>query len=175
MCRDSRYNVLYLILAIRMVAEGHKKVAEGWAMFEAVCNEAGTGELPQLLRSVRSATTPPMGPPTTPVKAAPSPMNVDEPEAGPAEPAESPIHPHAVASWVKTEGEGFISEPVMIRLEGHKYNYGCPNCSIAPTRSKRGMDAHIRSVHTKIPLLCAYCEFTSYNMDSLQRHEKTHV
>ena len=33
-------------------------MAEGWAAFEQTCKEVGAGELPQLLRYVRMATTP---------------------------------------------------------------------------------------------------------------------
>ena len=57
--------ILFEIVAIRtvkagqqMVAEGEKLVAEGWALYEEVIAEAGTGDLPQLLRSVRSSLTP---------------------------------------------------------------------------------------------------------------------
>ena len=43
---------------------------------------------------------------------------------------------------------------------------------IAPKKSKSGMDAHIRSVHTKKALLCSFCAFSMYNFDSLNRpHE----
>ena len=41
-------------------------MAEGWAAFEKTCNEVGAGELPQLLRYVKTATTP--TPTSTPTK-----------------------------------------------------------------------------------------------------------
>ena len=42
----------YLIfLAVRTVAAGHRMIAEGWEMFEEAVEAAGTGDLPQLLRS----------------------------------------------------------------------------------------------------------------------------
>ena len=41
-----------------MVAEGNKMIAEGWAMFDKVVGQAGIGELPQLLRSIRRNVTP---------------------------------------------------------------------------------------------------------------------
>ena len=41
-----------------MVAEGEKLIVEGWALYEKVVAEAGMGELPQLLRSVRASLTP---------------------------------------------------------------------------------------------------------------------
>ena len=40
-----------------MVAEGEKMITEGWAMFEEAVGQAGTGELPQLLRSIRTSVT----------------------------------------------------------------------------------------------------------------------
>ena len=45
---------------------------------------------------------------------------------------------------------------------------------IAPKKSKAGMDAHIRNVHTKKALLCSFCVFSTYNFDSLNRHMKEH-
>ena len=68
---------------------------------------------------------------------------------------------------------GFIETPIMIKLGPRKYIYKCGNCDIAP-RTKHAMDAHIRSVHTKKALLCSFCHFSTYNMDSLQRHEREH-
>ena len=41
-------------------------MAEGWAAFEKMCKEVGAGELPQLLRYVKMATTP--TPTPTPTK-----------------------------------------------------------------------------------------------------------
>ena len=42
-------------------------IAEGWEMFEEVVEAAGTGDLPQLLRSLRGMTMPtPLLPPPTP-------------------------------------------------------------------------------------------------------------
>ena len=62
--------LLFGIVALRTVAKGHqlvvegnKMIGEGWAMFNKVVGQAGMGELPQLLRSVRRSMTP-----VTPVK-----------------------------------------------------------------------------------------------------------
>ena len=56
-----------------MVAAGHRMVTEGWTLFEKMCEEVGPGELPQLLRQLKSAMTRSPGPstPTTPVKTEP--------------------------------------------------------------------------------------------------------
>ena len=67
---------------------------------------------------------------------------------------------------------GFIETPIMIKLGPHQYQYKCRNCDIAPRATKHAMDAHIHSVHTKKALLCSFCHFSTYNMDSLQRHEE---
>ena len=68
-----------------------------------------------------------------------------------------------------------IEKPIHISLGGGEtVEYRCGNCDITPTRSKAGMDAHIRSVHTKKALLCSFCAFSMYNFDSLNRHMKEH-
>ena len=45
-------------------------VAEGWTLFGQTCEEVGPGELPQLLRQLKSATTP--TPPPTPGPSTPT-------------------------------------------------------------------------------------------------------
>ena len=68
-----------------------------------------------------------------------------------------------------------IEKPIHISLGGGEtVEYRCGNCDITPTRSKAGMDADIRSVHTKKALLCSFCAFSMYNFDSLNRHMKEH-
>ena len=52
------YLIILFISAVRTVSRGHKLVADGWALFEKTCSEVGAGELPQLLRYVKQATTP---------------------------------------------------------------------------------------------------------------------
>lgn len=141
---------LIFTVAIRKVAAGHKMVAEGWAIFEDAAEDAGPGQLPTLLRQLVSNVTP---------TATPTPMDT--------------------GSFGESTGEAkikkeFVEEPVAIKVETNKYRYGCGNCDVAPMATKRGMDAHIRAVHTKKPLLCGLCQFTTYNLDSLQRHEKEH-
>ena len=47
---DMLNSVPYLIfLAVRTVAAGHRMITDGWEMFEEAIEEAGTGDLPQLL------------------------------------------------------------------------------------------------------------------------------
>ena len=150
---------VFCISAVRTVAAGHRMVEEGWTLFEETCEEVGPGELPQLLRQLKSATTPSPGP-SPPVKAEP----MEEEEVQQPEGAE----PEASAS-----ASGINETPIMIKLGPHMYIYKCGNCDIPP-KTKRAMDAHIRSAHTKKALLCSFCHFMTYNMDSLQRHEKEH-
>ena len=70
MSKDALILLLFGIVALRtitkghqLVAEGNKLIGEGWAIFDNVVGQAGMGELPQLLRSVRRSVTP-----VTPVK-----------------------------------------------------------------------------------------------------------
>ena len=60
MSKDALILLLFGIVALRtstkghqLMAEGNKMIGEGWAMFDNVIGQAGMGELPQLLRSVR--------------------------------------------------------------------------------------------------------------------------
>ena len=151
--------LIHAFSAIRMVAAGHRMVTEGWTLFERTCEEVGPGELPQLLRQLKSGTTPTPASPghSTPVK---------------TEPMEEEDEIEQLAD-LGASGSGFIETPIMIKLGLHQYMYKCGNCNI-PQKTKCAMDAHIRSVHTKKALLCFFCHFSTYNMDSLQRHEKEH-
>ena len=130
-------------------------MAEGWANFEKTCSEAGVGELPHLLRHVKTATTPtPTGTPTTQMKIE---GEEEEEEA------------------MDTQQSGEIRDkPIHVTVGGKTKFYRCPNCDITPKTSKNGMDSHIRAVHTKKALVCSLCPFSTYNMDSLTRHEKEH-
>ena len=159
----NKFNCIYVdtvdtCIFSHTVAAGHRMVTEGWTLFEHTCKEVGPGELPQLLRQLKSAMTPtPASPgPSTPVKT--EPMEEEEIEQ---------------LADVGVSGSGFIETPIMIKLGPHQYTYKCGNCDI-PLKTKHAMDAHIHSVHTKKALLCSFCHFSTYNMDSLQRHEKQH-
>ena len=132
-------------------------MAEGWAKFEKVCSEVGAGELPQLLCYLKSTMTP------TPT---PTPMILVKQEM---KQEEEPMDVVAI----KTEEKLIIEKPIHISLGG-TVEYRCGNCNITPTRSKAGMDAHIRSVHTKKALLCSFCTFLTYNFNSLNKHMKEH-
>ena len=133
-------------------------VADGWRLFEEAVASVGAGDLPQLLRSVRSMTTPPPPTPTPVPTPAPAPMDVTTPGTSGTQ----------AASPVKEEGD----EPVVVLVGGVR-NWACPRCNTI-RGSKNGCDAHIRQAHTGKVLLCALCSFSTYNLDSLQRHAKTH-
>ena len=130
-------------------------MAQGWAAFERMCSEVGVGELPQLLQYVKTHTTP--TPTATPVK----------------EEQEQEQEPMDVGA-VKTKEKPIVEKLIHVSFGGQTVEYRCGNCDIAPKKSKAGMDAHIRSVHTKKALLCSFCAFSTYNFDSLNRHMKEH-
>ena len=140
-------------------------VTEGWTLFEHTCEEVGPGELPQLLRQLKSVMTPT----PTPTPASPGPLS------GPLTPVKTePMEEEGEVQQLADPGaSGFIEMPILIKLGSHQYMYKCGNCDIAP-KTKHAIDAHIHSVHTKKALLCSFCHFSMYNMDSLQRHEKEH-
>ena len=147
---DIKIHVFLSFAAIRTVARGHEMVTQGWAAFERMCMEMRVGELPQLLQYMKIHTTP--TPTATPVKEEEEPMDV---------------------GGAKKE-EAIIEKPIHVSFGGQTVEYRCGNCDIAPKKSKSGMDAHIRSVHTKKALLCSFCVFSTYNFDSLNRHMKEH-
>ena len=155
-------HVLLYVAAIHTVAAGHKMISDGWNMFEKTCLEVGTGELPQLLRSLKLMTTPTSTPIPTPTPTTPVKEEQEEDEGD--------------VTMVKEEMEEGVTkeEPVYIPLGNNKYKYGCGNCNITPMASKNGMDAHIRKCHTKKALVCSFCMFSTYNYDSLNRHAKDH-
>ena len=155
-------HVLLYVAAIHTVAAGHKMISDGWNMFEKTCLEVGTGELPQLLRSLKLMTTPTSTPISTPTPTTPVKEEQEEDEGD--------------VTMVKEEMEEGVTkeEPVYIPLGNNKYKYGCGNCNITPMASKNGMDAHIRKCHTKKALVCSFCMFSTYNYDSLNRHAKDH-
>ena len=133
-------------------------MAQGWVQFERACTEVGVGELPQLLQYVKTHTTPT---PTAPVK--------QEVKQGKEEQEQEPMDVEA-----EVKAEKIVEKPIHVSFGGQTVEYRCGNCDIAPRRSKAGMDAHIRSVHTKKALLCSFCAFSTYNYNSLNRHMKEH-
>ena len=120
-------------------------VAEGWILFEKMCKEVGPGELPQLLRKLKAATT---------------------------ESASPQVKSEPVKEGEEEVKEEIIKAPIMIKLGVHQYQFKCPNCEVPPKATRRAMDAHIRSEHTKEALFCYLHPFSTYNLDSLQCHEK---
>ena len=55
--------------------------------------------------------------------------------------------------------------------------WACPviGCGFPPASSLRGCDSHIRETHTKQAYHCSFCSWSTFNLDSLQRHEKGHT
>ena len=144
---------LLVISSVHTVVQGHQLVYEGWKSFEETCSEVGVGELPQLLRYLKMATIP------TPT---PTPMKMEAKEE--AEEMEAGVGGESTPG---TSGE-FIEKPIRISMGGKTKMYKCGNCDITPKQSRMGMDFHICAVHTKKALVCSFCPFSTYNMDSLQ-------
>ena len=90
-------------------------VYEGWKSFEETCSEVGVGELPQLLRYLKMATTP--TPTATPMKMEPK-EEAEEMEVG-------------AESTPGTSGQ-FIEKPIHISVGGKTKMYKCGNCDITP-------------------------------------------
>ena len=146
------------------MAEGNKMIGEGWAMFDNFIGQAGMGELPQLLRSVRRSVTP-----VTLVKEEVKMEGDDQGDQGEASGSRG-----MTITPVREGGpESLIT--IQVKTAGRKvvYKYKCPQCEVVKV-SKRGLNSHIRQVHTLKTSMCCFCEFTTYNLDSLQRHEKVH-
>ena len=139
-----------------IIAKGHKPVAEGWRMFEEAVDNSMPGDLPQLLRQLKEKTmlTPP-----------PSPMDIGQASAQ-TQPVPAMLSPVKMKEGSKSE------EPVIVMISGHR-NWACPQCNTV-WGSCNGCDAHIRQAHTGKALVCLFCSFSTYNMDSLTRHEKEH-
>ena len=140
-----------LFLAVRMIAVGHRMVADGWTLFEEAIEGAGEGDPPQLLHHLRGVMTLTLPPQQS---AAPS----DVPTV------QSPV------KKIKTENLG--DQPIDVMVGGSR-SWACPQCNTV-RGSKNGCKAHIRQVHTGKALVSALSSFSTYNMDSLQRHEKEH-
>ena len=154
-------------------------VAEGWMMFEEAVAEAGVGELPQLLRSIRSSLTPTPAPTPTVKEEVKVEEKMDEGAQEEGEEGEGEEEPKASTSGITVQevSRGGNDSPITIQVKGEdgkvSYKYKCPQCDHIKI-SKRGLDSHIRAVHTKNALLCSLCDFSTYNLDSMQRHEREH-
>ena len=140
-----------------MVAHRHATVAEGWELFEEAVEEAGPGDLHNLLHQLKGKTTPTETTPPPPASL----MEVGE--------KMSMLPP---ASPVKKEKETVSEEPVIVMMVGVR-KWACPQCKTI-WGSQNGCDAHITQAHTGKALVCAFCSCSSYNLDSMQRHEKEH-
>ena len=138
-------------------------IAERWEMFEEAVEAAGTGDLPQLLRSLRGMTMlTPLPPPPTP-----QPESAVEQQAAIAVPMEVA----GVSGVSPVKRVGIIRTSCCYCWGVRKW--ACPQCSTV-RGSKNGCDTHIRQAHIGKVLLCGLCGFSTYNLDSLSRHEKEH-
>ena len=162
-------------------------VAEGWSLFNEALEDTAPGELPHMMRKIMQhlGTPPPvpvpivvpMGPPKAPpAPEAPqdAPPAPDAPQAPPeAQPADAPkAEPTPSGS---NEGDRGTDTPIPFKtLNEHgdeTFHYRCPR-SDTVRGTRRGMDSHIRQAHTLVAFLCSFCEFSTFNQDSLNRHER---
>ena len=86
----------------KMVAQGHAAVAEGWQLFEEAVEEAGPGDLPNLLHQLKGKTTPTEMPPP--------------PQSSPMEVGDKTTMPPP-ASPVKTDASS-NKDPVIVMVGG---------------------------------------------------------
>ena len=159
-----KIHVFWYVVAIQTVSAGHKLVYEGWKLFEEMCEEVGPGELVQLLCALKMSTTP--TPSRTLVKFE-VPKLVDVPKGA----AEGGQDEEMVT--VKQENQRSMKVQFTTTKWGG-IQVHCGNCKISPMASKRGMESHIRSVHSKKALVCTFCYFSTYNYDSLNQHAWEH-
>ena len=128
-------------------------IADGWKMFEEAVEEGAPGDLSALLWQLKGKMTPP-----------PTPVDLTQDT--------SQLLSPSPAKKFKTEEGKAQDEPVMIIISGNR-TWACPQCNTVRSL-KNGCDAHIRMAHTGKALVCAFCSFSTYNLDSLQRHKKEH-
>ena len=108
------------------MAAGHRMIADDWGMFEEAVNQAGAGDLPQLLRSIRSM--------TTPLPATPPPVPTTPPPQGPlATPPPTPMDVQG-PSPQKVKQEANNEEPILIRVGG---KFLTPAHSVRPSQFPR--------------------------------------
>ena len=109
--------MIFLVVAVRKVAAGHKlvkqghiAVAEGWQLFEEAVEEAGPGDLPNLLWQLKGKTTPTQMPPP--------------PQSLPMEVGSMP----PPASPVKIKESSSNKDPVIVMVGGIR-KWACPQCN----------------------------------------------
>ena len=162
------YFPIHAFLAVYIVAAGHRMVTDGGMLFKRTCEEVRPGELSQLLRQLKSVMT--LTTPATPRPSAPTPTTLVKTQPMEEEEAQQLV----AMAGPEVGASRSIGTPIIIKLGPHLYQFRCGNCDIAPKATKHAMDAHIRGAHSKKALLCSFCYFSTYNLDSLQRHEKEH-
>ena len=165
-------------------------VAEGWSLFNEALEDTAPGELPHMMRKImQHLWTPPpvpvpivvpMGPPKAPPApeapqdAPPAPEAPQDARQAPEDqPADAPkAEPTPSGS---NEGDRGTDTPIPFKTLNENgdetFHYRCPRCDTV-RGTRRGMDSHIRQAHTLVAFLCSFCEFSTFNQDSLNRHER---
>ena len=166
----------------RKVAAGQREVSEAWDLFEEACNEASLGELPVMIGNVIKAERPLVRRPRAMKREVKKEEEVQvegkekekvgeeemQAEAGPSTSGQAGV----IEVEMRRED---MSSPITERVEGtRKYVYRCPYCEFPTSSSKSAVECHVRREHTKEPLSCNWCVFTTYSPDYLGQHLKTH-
>ena len=141
------------VTAIRKMKMAMMEQAEAMSMLESVCTDTPLSQLPSLLTAIDKQ----LGAAQPEVK-----MEVKaEVKAEPGSEAE--IKPEPGTSTPSTDNES--AKAVWISASSYK----CSKCEIM-FGSKNGCDSHIAKKHTGIYHLCNFCDWSTANLDSLNRH-----
>lgn len=146
-----------------MIRGATQRLDQGYALLEAACKNANAAVLPGILRAAQGHLQ--KGGPSVKPEVH---VKVEEGEdAGEgAQQLDRALEP------IKVE-PGCSYEPITVKIPGGGYQYKCPLCPAdIITKSKNGMRAHIREIHTGEVLLCEMCDFSTYNPDSLSKHAR---
>ena len=157
----------FVLLAVRSIHQVQQMVADGWGLFEEAMVESGLGDLPNILWALKTTLT---RPPRTPALPGDVKMEDMPPPLTPSPKLE------AAGSRATTPLAMTLCSLNLRRRKGGKvtYKYGCPisGCEHPVMASKHSMDAHIRENQTLEPHLCTFCNFTSFNFDSVMKHKR---
>ena len=156
----------FVLLAVHSIHQDQQMVVDGWGLFEEAAVESGLGDLPNILQALKATLTKPPRTPALPGDARkdiPAPLTPSPKLEAAGSRATTPLSMTPVLLKFKKEDGGKVT-----------YKYGClvSGCEHPVMASKHGMDAHIREKHTFKPHLCAFCNFTSFNFDSVMKHKR---
>ena len=137
------------VTALRKMKMAMMEQAEAVSMLESVCSDTPLSQLPSLLTAIDKQ------------------LGHDVKTEVKAEVKEEQVKPEPGTSTPSTEQEEDKAKAVWISGSSYK----CSKCEIM-FGSKNGCDSHIAKKHTGIFHLCNFCDWSTANLDSLNRHVK---